>query len=159
MLTQIISPELEAFVADAVAHLAAELRLVDLGDYVAYMRMDRLCCIADIVRDAGELFFAPGFVEFDMDGDAAAEWGATPEVTLMLVLTGMRTKTRVTLTLCEDHAEVKLGYVDIAEAFRGRNDQAALLVDDITDNMLRRQKGYFPVFGEMTASTPEIPSR
>ncbi|QKV19657.1 hypothetical protein [Oricola thermophila] len=136
MLAQDICLEIEPHVAAAIANLAAELRLVDIGDYIAYLRMEQFDCIADIVRDASEMYFTPGFIEFGNDGEASAEWGSPPEVTLMLVINSARAKAHVALKLCTDHAEVKLGYVSFDHAFDGRHDLATLLVDDIFDNMI-----------------------
>lgn len=136
MLAQDICLELEPHVATAIASLAAELRLVDIGDYIAYLRMERFGCIADIVRDASELYFTPGFIEFGMDGEASADWGSAPEVTLMLVINSARATAHVALKLCTDHAEVKLGYVNFNVALEAHSDRANMLVDDIADNML-----------------------
>jgi hypothetical protein len=140
MLAQDICLELEPHVAAAIASLAAELRLVDIGDYIAYLRMERFGCIADIVRDASELYFTPGFIEFGNDGEASAEWGTAPEVTLMLVINSARAKAHVALKLCTDHAEVKLGYVNFDSAFDEHHDRASLLVDDIAYNMVRYRR-------------------
>ncbi|MFZ2100360.1 MAG: hypothetical protein WAU86_07335 [Oricola sp.] len=137
MLAQDICLELEPHVASAIASLAAELRLVDISDYIAYMRMEQFSCIADIVREAADLFFTPGFVRFDMDGEASADWGAAPEVTLMLVINSARATAHVALKLCTDHAEVKLGYVNFSEDLQGRNDKAWLFIDDIAGNRIR----------------------
>jgi hypothetical protein len=136
MLAQDICLELEPHVASAIASLAAELRLVDISDYIAYLRMERFGCIADIVRDAAELYFTPGFVEFGMDGEASAEWGTPPEVTLMLIINGIHAKAHVALKLCTDHAEVKVGYVSFATDLEARHDRAVLFLDDIADNMM-----------------------
>jgi hypothetical protein len=136
MLVQDLALEMENTVADALAPLAAELRLVDMGDYIAYLRMERFGCIADIVRNAAELYFAPGYVEFNMDGEATADWGAPLEVTLMLVIRGARANAHVALKLCEFHAEVKLGYIDITPEFSAEYDRALALENDIADNRL-----------------------
>ena len=136
MLAQDICLEIEPHVAAAIANLAAELRLVDIGDYIAYLRMERFGCIADIVREASELYFTPGFVEFAMEGEASADWGTAPEVTLMLVINSARAKAHVALKLCTEHAEVKLGYVSFDTAFEEHQDRVRLLIDDIANNML-----------------------
>lgn len=140
MLAQDICLELEPHVAAAIASLAAELRLVDIGDYIAYLRMEQFECIADIVREASELYFTPGFIEFGMDGEASADWGTAPEVTLMLVINSARATAHVALKLCTDHAEVKLGYVNFNSALENHRDRASLLVDDIAYNMIRFRK-------------------
>lgn len=150
MLAQDICLELEPHVAAAIARLAAELRLVDIGDYIAYLRMEQFGCIADIVREASELYFTPGFIEFGMDGEASADWGAAPEVTLMLVINSARAKAHVALKLCTDHAEVKLGYVNFDSAFEEHHDRANLLVDDIAYNTI----GFRRLPGRPAASLP-----
>lgn len=136
MLAQEICLELEPHLAEAISSLAAELRLVDISDYIAYLRMEQYGCVADIVRDAADLYFTPGYIEFGMDGEAAAEWGTAPEVTLMLVINSVRAKTHVALKLCEHHAEIKLGYVSFASEFEARHDRVNLLLDDITRNRM-----------------------
>lgn len=134
MLAQDICLELEPHVASAIAGLAAELRLVDISDYIAYLRMEQFGCIADIVQDAADMYFTPGYIEFGMDGEARAEWGAAPEVTLMLVINSARAEAHVALRLCTDHAEVKLGYINFHTAFEDHHDRAAMLIDDIASN-------------------------
>lgn len=146
MLAQEICHEIEPHLAAAIANVAAELRLVDIGDYIAYLRMERFDCIAEIVREASEIYFTPGFIEFGNDGEASAEWGCPPEVTLMLVINSARAKAHVALKLCTDHAEVRLGYINFDRYFEGQRDKAALLVDDIWENMIgtHRLPGHVP---------------
>ena len=74
-----------------------------------------------------------------MDGEAAAEWGAAPEVTLMLVINSARATTHVALKLCEHHAEIRLGYVNFATEYETRHDRVSLLLQDIADNRLTRR--------------------
>lgn len=143
MLAQDIHLELEPFLANAISSLAAELRLVDISDYIAYLRMEQYGCVADIVRDAADLYFTPGFVEFGMDGEASAEWGAAPEVTLMLVINSARATTHVALKLCEHHAEIRLGFVNFSAELETRHDRVDLLVQDIDENRMRR-RGHAP---------------
>jgi len=136
MLAQEICLELEPHVARAISSLAAELRLVDISDYIAYLRMEQYGCVADIVRDAADLYFTPGFVEFAMDGEASAEWGEAPEVTLMLIINSARAKAHVALKLCEQHAEIKLGYVNFTAEFETRHDRVLMLLEDIANNRM-----------------------
>ena len=136
MLAQDICLELEPHVASSIGSLAAELRLVDIADYIAYLRMEQFGCIADIVRDAADLYFTPGYIQFGMDGEASADWGAAPEVTLMLIINSARAKAHVTLKLCTDHAEVKLGYVSFDEHIADRHDRVGLFASDIAMNRI-----------------------
>ncbi|WP_421855265.1 hypothetical protein [Oricola sp.] len=158
MLKQNLTVELESFVGEAISHLAAELRLVDLADYVAYLRMNHMSCIADIVRDASELFFTPGYVQFANDGDYVTEWGSQPEVTLMLVLCGPRTRTHVALKLCDDHAEVRLGYIDPVNGFERRDTHGALLADDIADNLLDYRRRPLPAASWLGEPGTDLPA-
>lgn len=143
MLAQEVSLELEPHVARAISSLAAELRLVDISDYIAYLRMEQYGCVADIVRDAADLYFTPGYVDFAMDGEVSAEWGSAPEVTLMLVINSARAKAHVALKLCEQHAEIKLGYVNFASEFETRHDRVHLLLEDIHQNRLDYRARHF----------------
>ena len=143
MLAQEICLELEPYVAKAISGLAAELRLVDIADYIAYLRMERYGCVADIVRDSADLYFTPGYIEFAMDGESSAEWGTAPEVTLMLLINSACAKAHIALRLCEHHAEIKLGYINFASELEAREDRGNLLLDDIADNRMDRRARLF----------------
>lgn len=141
MLIQEICYELEAAIAEALARVAADLRLVDIGDFIAYLRLEQYSCLTDIVQNAAELYFTPGYVEFAGEGEISAEWGQAPEVTLMLVINSMKATAYVALKLCEDHAEIKLDYVNFSVPFEHDSDRVNLLIEDITANMI----GYRPI--------------
>lgn len=139
--------DLESFVARALSRLAAELRLVDIGDYIAYLRMERYSCVADIVHNAADFYFTPGFVEFAMDGETTADWGRSPEVTLRLVINSARGIAHVAMRLCDHHAEVKLDFVDYHESLRHRLDRGELLASDIAGNMIGFSAAVLPPAG------------
>jgi hypothetical protein len=44
--------------------VAAELRLVDVADFIAYVRAEKFANIQDIVNSSVELFFKPGTLSF-----------------------------------------------------------------------------------------------
>ena len=76
--------ERERILADAVKEVAAELRLVDVADYVAFLRLDRLGNIADIVESSSQLYLVPGALRFGNGGDAHLIWGGVPTIELDL---------------------------------------------------------------------------
>ena len=50
----------EIVVAEAIKDVVSELRMVDVADYIAFIRLERFSCIADIVQSASELYLMPG---------------------------------------------------------------------------------------------------
>ncbi len=53
----------EVIVANAIQQVVSELRLVDVADYIAFMRLESFASIADIVDSAAELYFMPGTLQ------------------------------------------------------------------------------------------------
>ncbi len=68
--------------ADAVAAVGAELRLVDVADYIAYIRNDHLASLQDIVSSSVELYFKPGTLTFGWAAGFELDWARLPTITL-----------------------------------------------------------------------------
>ena len=49
MIRQQHSSAREVIIANALSEVVSELRLVDLADYVAFIRLEHFDCLADIV--------------------------------------------------------------------------------------------------------------
>ena len=56
------SPAREIIVANAIRAVANELRLIDVADYIAFIRLESLASVADIVESAAELYFHAGHI-------------------------------------------------------------------------------------------------
>ncbi|MGH6864333.1 MAG: hypothetical protein ACRECN_08725, partial [Methylocella sp.] len=61
--------------------VAAELRLVDVADYIAYIHAAKLANIQDIVNSSVELFFKPGTLSFGWGAEFALDWNSLPVIT------------------------------------------------------------------------------
>ncbi len=59
----------EIIIADAIKEVVSELRLVDVVDYIAFIRLEQFGCISDIVDSAAELFFYPGALRLGHGGE------------------------------------------------------------------------------------------
>lgn len=101
----------EVIVADAIREVVSDLRLVDVGDYVAFIRMERLANIADLVDSSAELHFMPGTLRLGHGGEAHLGWERLPRIVLDLELRPQGVTVYFTLTMTADHASVDVNYV------------------------------------------------
>lgn len=107
--------ERERLIADAIKEVAAELRLVDVVDYVAFLRMDQLGNIADLVESSSQLYLAPGTLRFGNGGDVNLSWGTVPTIDLDMEFRSQGIEVHFKLSLAATNATVQITYIAFAE--------------------------------------------
>lgn len=101
----------EIIVANAIKEVVSELRLVEAGDYIAYIRLERFASVADLVDSAAELYFEPGTLRLGHGGEAHVSWGHAPRIVLDLELRPIGVTVYFALTMTAKHASVEVNYV------------------------------------------------
>jgi hypothetical protein len=115
----------EVIVAHAIEPVVAELRLIDVADYIAFIRLEHFACLADLVDSAAELYFMPGTLRLGHGGEAHVDWSGSPRIVLDLELRPQGATVYFQLTLAENDASVVLNYVSFEQPDEdpGRNTQ------------------------------------
>lgn len=72
----------ERMLAKSVLGLANELRIVDAGDMVGWLRCHRFGNLASLVSSSTELMFKPNTLRFSLSGDAELTWSGRMAVGL-----------------------------------------------------------------------------
>jgi hypothetical protein len=108
--------EREGALADGLVHVAAELRLVDPQDYVAFVRLELFGNIANIVNSSTELYYQPGTLKFGMSGEADISWGEPTRVILDMEFDYQGVKAYFRLLLDAEGAAVELTYLSFEGA-------------------------------------------
>jgi len=116
---EIISAQLQEVIHD--------LCLVDVADYIAFIRCELFGNIADIVNSATELTFYPNTLTFGLGGEYILDWNSTPKVMLDLEFSNMGVNAYFRLTLSSDSTEIDLHHVRFSEAGKSPADNTALL--------------------------------
>jgi hypothetical protein len=75
----------EKALADGLRDVAAELRLIDATDLIAFLRTEQFANIAQLVNSSSELYFKPNTLSFGRSGDVHLKWGEAPAVGLHLI--------------------------------------------------------------------------
>lgn len=138
MIRQSHSTAREMIVAEAIGELVSELRLVDVADYIAFIRLEHYACIADIVDSAAELYFMPGTLRLGNGGEAHAAWDAVPRIELDLELRPRGATVYFTLGLAATEASVEVNYVAFEEADPDPDRNTAFLHSAIEGARIRR---------------------
>ncbi|WP_265519421.1 hypothetical protein [Nitratireductor luteus] len=112
----------EIIVANAIQDVASELRLIELADYIAFIRLESMANIADIVESAAELFFMPGTLLLRHGCEAHVTWTDSPRIALDLELRPEGATIYFTLSLTAFKAGVEVNYV----AFQNPSDDPEL---------------------------------
>lgn len=128
----------EAIVAEAIKDVVSELRLVDVADYIAFIRLEHFSTVADLVDSAAELFFMPGTVRLGHGGEAHVSWSDPPRIVLDLELRPAGATVYFALILENERAAVEVNYVafDRPDADPQRN--TAFLADAIEGARIRK---------------------
>jgi hypothetical protein len=137
MIRQAHSTSREVVVAGAIKEVATELRLVDLADYVAFIRMGHLANLADLVESAAERFFMPGTLKLGHGGDVQLDWTGERKVCLDLELRPRGATVYFTLTLAAETAGVDVNYVAFEETAGTPEENTAFLEAAIEDSRIR----------------------
>lgn len=138
MNRQPFSAAREVIVADAIREVVSELRMVDVGDYVAYIRLERFASVADLVNSAAELFFIPGTLALGHGGEAILSWADAPRIVLDLELRPKGAMVYFTLTLSAEHAEVRVNYVAFDSPSPDPLENNRLLENALEDARIRK---------------------
>jgi hypothetical protein len=117
--------------------VATELRLVDLADYVAFIRMGHLANLADLVESDAERFFMPGTLKLGHGGDVQLDWTGELKVCLDLEPKPRGATVYFTLTLAAETAGVDVNYVAFEETAATPEENTAFLEAAIEESRIR----------------------
>jgi len=134
----------EIIVADAIKEVVSELRLVDVVDYIAFIRLEQFGCISDLVDSAAELFFQPGALRLGFGGEVHVGWTETPRVVLDLELRPGGATVYFALTLTALHASVEINYVAFDEPDSDPEVNTAFLAAAVERSRIRRSAPIVP---------------
>jgi hypothetical protein len=128
----------EIIVASAIEQVIAELRLIDVADYIAFIRLEHFACLSDLVDSAAELFFMPGTLRLGHGGEAHVDWSGSPRIVLDLELRPPGVTVYFQLTLSEEKDQVVVNYVSFEKPGENPEHNTALLEAVIEQARIRR---------------------
>ena len=128
----------EIIVASAIEQVVAELRLIDVADYIAFIRLEHFACLSDLVDSAVELFFMPGTLRLGHGAEAHVDWSGSPRIVLDLELRPPGVTVYFQLTLSELGASVMVNYVSFEKPGEDPEHNTALLEAVIEQARIRK---------------------
>ena len=130
----------ELIVAKAIEQVVDELRLIDVADYIAFIRLEHFACLSDLVDSAVELFFLPGTLRLGHGGEAHVDWSGSPRIVLDLELRPPGVTVYFQLTLSEERSSVAVNYVSFEKPGEDRELNTVLLESVIDEARIRRSE-------------------
>jgi hypothetical protein len=128
MLRQSISikGEYEKILGDSLAEVASELRLVELSDFVAFIRSGRTGNLECIVDSSAELFFRPGTLRLGSSSDVVLDWGIPPVVKLGMEFHNHDVSIYFHLILESDKVGLRIDFMNI------RDGESSAVYDEVS---------------------------
>jgi hypothetical protein len=74
--------EHERALAQGLKEVAAELRLIDAADLVAFIRTGQFGNVRSLVNASTEMYFKPGTMSFSHSGNVSLGWSGEPSIAL-----------------------------------------------------------------------------
>jgi hypothetical protein len=138
MNRQPYSSSREIIVANAIQQVVSELRLIDVADYIAFIRLEHFGSIADIVDTAAERYFLPGALRLGHGGEAHVCWKGDPRIVLDLELRPRGATVYFQLGLMADHASVDVNYVSFEAPSDDPEENTAFLEKALAESRIRK---------------------
>lgn len=122
----------EKIIAQALAPIAKELRLIDIADLIALLRFEAHASLADLVTSSAELYFLPGVVRLGSGGDYVVNWDNDPVIHLDLEINLEHIKIYVRLSLEKHHCATHIDHIDFIHTPSSTEDGARRLEDALS---------------------------
>ncbi|RLQ88812.1 hypothetical protein [Notoacmeibacter ruber] len=101
----------EAILAEGIAPFAEELLLADPVHFAAFIALDLHVSLAEIVNEAANFHFMPGFITLGNSSSIVLGWNKLPEICLDLALNRTDLQAYFRLFLSGEGARVQLDYI------------------------------------------------
>jgi hypothetical protein len=128
--------ERERALAEGMRDVAAELRLIDVADFVAFIRTEQFGNIRTLVNSSTEMFFKPGTIQFGLSGEVALQWDSSPTITLDMEFHHMGVAVYFRLLLLAFEAGIEISYVSFEGGAADPDANTRRLIDAIADARL-----------------------
>jgi hypothetical protein len=116
--------------------VAAELRLVDVADFIAYIHAEKFANIQDIVNSSVELFFKPGTLSFGWDAEFELDWNNLPVITLAMEFRHRSVWLVFKLILRASQTNVTVEHLSLGKTSGDPRQDMAALIEAIADARL-----------------------
>jgi len=128
----------EIIVARAIEPVVTELRLIDVADYIAFIRLEHFACLSDLVDSAAELFLMPGTLRLGHGGEAHIDWSGSPRILLDLELRPPGVTVYFQLTMTGHEASVVLNYVSFEKPDEDPDHNTEMLREALEQARIRK---------------------
>lgn len=127
---------LASALAAAFEAVAAELRLIDAADFIAYIHQEKFANIQDLVSSSVEIFFRPGTLTFGWGARYDLDWNIPPTITLDMEFRHHSVWLVFKLVLRSLVTDVRVDYLSCGKPLDGPEREFGLLMEAIADARL-----------------------
>jgi hypothetical protein len=120
----------------ALEPIAAELRLVDAGDFIAFIHDEKFANIQDIINSSVELFFKRGALSFGWGAEYELDWNGSPAIILDMEFRRASVWLVFKLVLRALQTDVKIVYFSSGKSSSDSMQDVAALIEAIADARL-----------------------
>lgn len=131
----------EQTLAYSLREVAAELRLIEAADFVAYIRTEQFANIRTLVNSSTEMFFKPGTIRFGASADLVLDWGRAPSIMLDMEFHHLKVDVYFRLLLESLSAGVEINYISFQTGSNNPDENTRHLRIAVEDARLRRGRG------------------
>jgi hypothetical protein len=125
-----------ALLADALAETVAELRLIEPGHMIGYIRGQKWATIADLVQSASELSLREGSLQFACMADFEVGWATSPSISFDLEFQAGAVSAFFSLIMGRRESLIDIKSVWFARAPESETAGTALLARAVADARL-----------------------
>ena len=123
-------------IAEGIKEVAAELRLINVADYISFIHSGKFANLEDLINSSMELYFKHGTLSYGCSADYEIEWERPPSITIDMDFHHRQVAVSFKLLLCAYHAAVTIRSIAFAEPANSPEQDTLRLVAAIADARL-----------------------
>jgi hypothetical protein len=122
--------------AEAVAAVGDELRLVDVAHYISYIRNEQMASLQDIVSSSVELYFKPGTLTFGWAASCEVDWTTPPTIILGMEFRHRDVWMVFQLILRAETTNIRIEHLVVSASNATQAEETERLIEAIADARL-----------------------
>ena len=123
-------------VANGIREFAAELRLIDVGELIAFIHGEKFANIEDLVKSSTELFFKQGTMNFAWAAALDVTWNQPPTILIDMEFHHMSISAFFTLALKNSYGCIDIKHIWFASPSFDEDYDTARLAQAMDDARL-----------------------